>query len=363
MNKLIKSMSEQKAWQCEADDFANRLIAWQKCHGRHDLPWQGSRAPYGIWLSEIMLQQTQVSSVIPYFQKFMARFPDLATLAIASQDEVMACWSGLGYYSRARNLHRAARQVAEKHAGVFPDSYEDILALPGVGRSTASAISAFAFGARRAILDGNVKRVLARYCALAGYPGLKVVEESLWQRAEALLPGSEIETYTQALMDLGATVCTRSKPRCEICPVTEGCLARQQNRQADLPYPKPRKAMPTKETTLLIFLHRGEIYLEKRPPTGIWGGMWSFPEAADENEIHQVCLSRFGFELALPGAALPSRRHTFTHFHLSIAPLLLKVRHIQPQARQSSGVWLNIEEALESGIPSPIRKILEGLLR
>lgn len=346
-------------------DFARRLILWQAQHGRHGLPWQQSREPYGVWLSEIMLQQTQVSSVIPYYLKFMARFPDLPALAAASLDEVLACWSGLGYYSRARNLHRAAREMVDKHQGIFPREYEHILALPGVGRSTAAAISAFSFGARRAILDGNVKRVLTRYFAVEGYPGQQAVEADLWQKAEALLPDEGIEIYTQSLMDLGATVCTRSKPRCESCPVSEDCQARQQNRQAELPGRKPRKALPDKETTLLIFVRQGKVYLEKRPPTGIWGGMWSFPEISPEaliaQEIRQVCLTRFGFEAEISNTRLPPIRHTFTHFRLNISPLLLDVERIQSGVMQSSGIWQEIGEALESGIPAPTRKLLKAI--
>jgi A/G-specific adenine glycosylase len=337
-----------------AADFAQRLILWHQQHGRHGLPWQDSRDPYAVWLSEIMLQQTQVSSVIPYYQRFLGRFPDIGTLAAAEEDEVLAHWSGLGYYSRARNLHHAAQIMAEKYAGEFPREFEQILALPGIGRSTAAAISAFAFGARRAILDGNVKRVLARYLAVAGYPGEKKVEDALWLHAESLLPETAIETYTQALMDLGATLCTRSKPACASCPVGTDCAARQQGRQAELPQPRPRKALPEKSTTMLLFMHQGEIFLEKRPPVGIWGGLWSFPESDGTDHV------RFGFETDSPEAR-PVMQHVFTHFRLHIQPLLLNVRRIQPHVRQQAGLWLTIEDAMEAAIPTPVRKLLAGL--
>ena len=340
--------------------FAQQLVRWQKSCGRHGLPWQGSRDPYAVWLSEIMLQQTQVSSVILYYQRFLHRFPDIAALAAADQDEVLAHWSGLGYYSRARNLHRAAHIVAENHAGQFPREFERILELPGIGRSTAAAIGAFAFGMRRAILDGNVKRVLARYRAVAGYPGEKKVEDVLWRHAEDLLPEVDIETYTQALMDLGATVCTRGKPDCAACPVSADCLAHQQGRQAEFPQPRPRKAQPEKTTTMLLFMHQGEIFLEKRPPVGIWGGLWSFPEIEGAENARQHGESRFGFETDR-SQSRPAMQHVFTHFRLHIQPLLIHVRRIRPRVHQQEGVWLSVEDAMEAAIPAPVRKLLAGL--
>jgi A/G-specific adenine glycosylase len=343
-----------------AIDFSRRLILWHKQHGRHGLPWQGSRDPYAVWLSEIMLQQTQVSSVIPYYLRFLGRFPDIAALAAAEQDEVLANWSGLGYYSRGRNRHRAAQIMAEKHAGQFPREFEQILALPGIGRSTAAAIGAFSFGTRRAILDGNVKRVLARYLAVTGCPGEKKVEDILWRHAEELLPEAEIEIYTQALMDLGATVCTRGKPDCAACPVNADCIAHQQGRQAEFPQPRPRKALPEKTATMLLFMHQGEIFLEKRPPAGIWGGLWSFPEIAGAEDALQHGETRFGFE-ADQAEARPPMKHVFTHFRLNINPLLINVRRIQPMARQQEGLWLTIEDAMEGAIPTPVRKLLAGL--
>jgi len=337
-------------------DFSRLLIEWQKHHGRHGLPWQQTRDPYAVWLSEIMLQQTQVASVIPYYQRFIARFPDIATLAAASQDEVLAHWSGLGYYARGRNLHHAAQLVAARHGGVFPSDPESVVALPGIGRSTAAAILAFSFGQRRAILDGNVKRVLARCFGIVGYPGAKAVENRLWQQAEALLPESGIETYTQALMDLGATLCTR-KPSCAACPLGSGCVAYNEKRVAELPTPKPRKPLPQKETAMLILLRQGEVYLEKRPPTGIWGGMWSLPEAPVLEADALALLGMAGRE----DKPLPERQHTFTHFRLRIVPRVFKVTELQLGAREPDGLWLNLGDALGAALPKPVREILEGL--
>ena len=340
-------------------DFAQRLIAWQKQHGRHDLPWQQRRDPYAVWLSEIMLQQTQVASVIPYYQRFLARFPDLASLAAASEDEVLAHWSGLGYYARGRNLRRAAQLVMARHGGVFPDDFAAVADLPGIGRSTAAAILAFSFGQRRAILDGNVKRVLARCFGIEGYPGVKAVENALWQKAEALLPDSGIETYTQALMDLGATLCSR-KPACGPCPLRDGCVAWNQNRLAELPAPRPRKPLPQKETAMLVLLRQGEVYLEKRPPTGIWGGLWSFPEIALEEDALAACRARFGVEgRSLP--PMPDFVHTFTHFRLKVQPRPVAVTAWRSEVRQGGGLWLPLDEALGAAVPTPVRRLLEKL--
>ena len=339
------------------EDFARRLIAWQKQHGRHDLPWQQTRDPYAVWLSEIMLQQTQVASVIPYYQRFIASFPDIVTLAAASQDEVLAHWSGLGYYARGRNLHRAAQLVVAQHGGVFPADPELVVALPGIGRSTAAAILAFSFGQRSAILDGNVKRVLARCFGIAGFPGVKGVENQLWQQAEALLPESGIETYTQALMDLGATVCTR-KPSCTACPLGSGCVAYNEKRVAELPTPKPRKPLPQKETAMLVLLRQGEVYLEKRPPTGIWGGMWSLPEVPVLEADALACLGMEGRE----GKPLPELQHTFTHFRLRIVPRLFEVTALQPGVSEPAGLWLTPADALGAALPKPVREILKGLV-
>ncbi|MDP1636188.1 MAG: A/G-specific adenine glycosylase, partial [Gallionellaceae bacterium] len=304
------------------NNFAQRLIAWQRTHGRHDLPWQ-DEDPYRVWLSEIMLQQTQVATVIPYYQRFVTSFSDLAALAVASEEQVLAHWSGLGYYARGRNLHKAARIIVEKFNGNFPRKFEDIVALPGIGRSTAAAICALAYHERRAILDGNVKRVLARYCGIEGWAGDKRVEEKLWQQAEALLPEGDVATYTQALMDMGATVCTRSKPKCVLCPVQADCVALQTERIAALPPPRPRKAVPERNAVFLLLMHGNDILLEKRPGSGIWGGLWCPPQFDDEVAAREWFV-RNGLE-ARGGERLEEFTHTFTHFRLHITPLKIEL--------------------------------------
>ena len=258
--------------------FAARLIAWQETHGRHDLPWQQTRDTYRIWLSEIMLQQTQVGTVIPYYLRFLDRFPDIATLAAATQADVLGYWAGLGYYARGRNLHRAAQLIVSEHAGRFPAAAEQIAELPGIGRSTAAAIAAFAFGARGAILDGNVKRVLTRVFGIEGFPGKPAVERELWALAESLLPENGIEIYTQGIMDLGATLCTRSRPDCGECPMRGLCVAEREGSQARLPTAKPSRQIPERQSTVSIFFDGSSVLLERRPPTGIWGGLLALPE-------------------------------------------------------------------------------------
>lgn len=342
-------------------NFAHHLIAWQQRHGRHELPWQGTRDPYRVWVSEIMLQQTQVSTVVPYYQRFLARFPDIASLAAADEDEVLQHWSGLGYYSRARNLHRAAGIIAAEHGAAFPQDFDVILALPGIGRSTAAAISAFSFGERRAILDGNVKRVFARHFGIEGFPGDKQVENRMWQQAEALLPASGIEAYTQALMDLGATLCTRGRPACATCPLNDSCVALAQSRVSQLPTPRPKKALPERETTMLLIQHQGEILLEKRPPVGIWGGLWSLPEIGASDDPVRLCRDRYGLSVAST-TDLPTFAHTFTHFKLHIAPKLLRVTQAQAATHEPGQLWLTPEDALDGAIPAPIRKLLGRFL-
>jgi A/G-specific adenine glycosylase len=341
--------------------FAARLLAWHKRHGRHDLPWQGTRDAYRIWVAEIMLQQTQVAAVIPYYRRFLERFPDIATLAAAAQDEVLRLWSGLGYYSRARNLQRAAQLVVERHGGAFPRALEDIEALPGIGRSTAAAIAAFAYGTRAAILDGNVKRVLARHFAVAGFPGEKRVENRLWQLAEAQLPPRAIGRYTQAMMDLGATLCIRSKPACAGCPLAASCRALALDRVRDFPAPRPAKAVPTRATHMLLLVRDGELLLEKRPPSGIWGGLWSLPELGDAAALRTHCRTNYGCSIATPQALAPLA-HGFTHFKLNIQPLLCRVERLTPAARAPGQLWLSLAEARDAAIPVPVRKLIERLL-
>jgi A/G-specific adenine glycosylase len=316
--------------------FSGTLIAWQRRHGRKGLPWQDTRDPYRIWLSEVMLQQTQVSTVIPYYERFLRRFPAVEMLAAATEEEVLQLWSGLGYYARGRNLHQAAKTIVKLG---FPRNSNDIAGLPGIGRSTAAAIAAFAFGERAAILDGNVKRVLARCFALQD-------EKAMWRLAERLLPRSGIEPYTQALMDLGATLCTRAKPRCEACPLAGECIARKKNLVEAFPAPRPRKTLPRKEVTWLVLRHGREVLLEKRPAPGIWGGLWCFPEAQKGAE----------------GIRLEALEHGFTHFRLRIHPLLCEVPKKPVQAESPGKLWIDLSDALEAAVPAPVRKLVARLV-
>lgn len=345
--------------------FAARLITWQRKHGRHDLPWQNTCNAYRIWLSEIMLQQTQVSTVIPYYAKFLARFPDVAALAAAPVDDVMALWAGLGYYTRARNLHRCAQAVVERHGGAFPASVDELAELPGIGRSTAAAIASFAFGARATILDGNVKRVLARVFGVEGFPGEKKVENAMWTLAESLLPSNasddEVSAYTQGLMDLGATLCVRGKPDCLRCPFAADCVANLTGRQRELPTARPKKAVPTRRTWMLVLRDGDAVMLEKRPPSGIWGGLWSLPEAADE-----AALATRAREFGGDGAVSPLAplTHVFTHFKLEIEPRLAEFdRGVGDLAalRDADTAWVSVSDLDSFGVPAPVRKLLESL--
>lgn len=340
-------------------NFSARLIHWQGQHGRHHLPWQGADA-YRVWLSEIMLQQTQVATVIPYFQRFVATFPSVVDLAAASEEQVLAHWSGLGYYARGRNLHAAAQIVVSQHDGVFPRELEQILALPGIGRSTAAAICALAYHERRAILDGNVRRLLARYCNIEGWTGDKKVEAQLWQQAEILLPPQDVAVYTQALMDMGATVCTRSKPNCACCPVQADCSALQNGRVHELPTPRPRKQVPERHATFLLLMHGNDILLEKRPGHGIWGGLWCPPQIDDGQGVAADYLQREGMDVH-ERIELAVFTHTFTHFKLHITPVLLRLVHKEHRVRQSESLWMDRETALQAAIPTPVRTMLRSL--
>ncbi len=338
-----------------AGAFSARLIDWQQAHGRHDLPWQNTRDAYCIWLSEIMLQQTQVTTVIAYYARFLERFPNVYELARAPVDAVLELWAGLGYYARARNLHRCAQVIVAEHGGNFPQDVAAIAQLPGIGRSTAAAIAAFAFGARAAILDGNVKRVLARCFAIDGYPGAAQTERQLWSLAESLLPARGIEAYTQGMMDLGATLCTRRQPFCGACPMHELCLARRAGRQAELPVAKPRKALPERATTVWLLTDGRRVLVERRPPTGIWGGLLSLPEGgADDPETFA---RRHGCRL-LGTQTLPSLKHTFTHFRLNIQPLLCHVEVSTRQVCEVGWQWLDYAAIDSAALPTPIRFLL-----
>ena len=338
--------------------FSQRIIDWQKLHGRHDLPWQNTVDAYAIWVSEIMLQQTQVTAVIGYYAKFMQRFPSIEILAAATQEDVLQYWSGLGYYSRARNLHAASQMILDDFGGVFPTQFTDIQSLPGIGRSTAAAISTFALNLPQPILDGNVKRVFARHFNVAGYTGAPKVAQQLWKIAERENPQGLENTnnainYTQGLMDLGATICTRTKPNCFACPVSQTCEALTLNLVKKLPTPKPRKTVPEKNVTMLIYMHHNTVLLEKRPPSGIWGGLWSLPEVADLTNISDIALQNI--------TQLSPLTHTFTHFKLHITPQLISVGQMIPQVNQAIKIWLPIEEAITAAIPTPIRKILMSI--
>jgi A/G-specific adenine glycosylase len=333
-------------------DFAPRLVAWQRRHGRHGLPWQGTRDPYRIWLAEVMLQQTQVAAVIPYYERFLARFPDVAGLAAASQEEVLRLWSGLGYYARGRNLHAAAKAITDQ--GAFPRSAEQIQSLPGVGRSTAAAIAVFAFGRREAILDGNAKRVFARCFG---------VEDAgrLWQVAERLLPRRGIRAYTQGLMDLGATVCTRAKPACERCPVARGCVARREGRIAELPAPRRRRVVPQREATWLVLVSGAEVLLERRAPSGLWGGLWTFPEL-NGVAVKAHCRRVLGCEISSARKLAPLE-HGFTHFTLRAQPVLCAVRERSACSEGAGRMWLDAADAVHAAVPVPVRAVLQVLAK
>jgi A/G-specific adenine glycosylase len=347
--------------------FSAEVIRWQKRHGRHALPWQNTRDPYRIWLSEIMLQQTQVSAVIPYYLRFLERFPDVGTLAAAAPEEVMSHWSGLGYYSRARNLHRCAQQVVNECGGLFPADPARLAELPGIGRSTAAAIAAFAYGRRAAILDGNVKRVFCRVFGVEGFPGAKPVEEKLWQRAVALLPNEGIEAYTQGLMDLGATVCTRGKPSCAACPLAQRCVALQTARTHLLPAQKPKKALPERHAAMLVVSDGGQVLLERRPDSGIWGGLLSLPELPDTADAP----SAKRFEAALAGALsygevascepLAPFTHGFTHFKLHVRPYHVRLAKRLHAVGETDGVWYEVGRMAQAPLPAPVKKLLLAL--
>jgi len=335
--------------------FAELLSDWQAQHGRHDLPWQNTRDPYRIWLSETMLQQTQVATVIQYYLRFLEQFPNIDALAEAPLDAVLERWAGLGYYARARNLHRCAQVIVAEHEGSFPMGAQAIAQLPGIGRSTAAAIAVFAFGQREAILDGNVRRVLARCFGIEGFPGTAKTQKELWQLAETLLPAKRIEAYTQGLMDLGSQLCTRSKPFCAACPMHELCVARQQGRQAELPVAKPRKPLPERETTVLILTDGQRVLLERRPPAGIWGGLLALPEGsvAEAREFAR----RYDCRL-LSMRAMTGLRHTFTHFRLNIQVLLCSVEPKGHLVAEAGWQWLGHDEIRTAALPTPIRKLL-----
>ena len=340
--------------------FAQALLPWYRAHGRHDLPWQRRRTPYRVWVSEVMLQQTQVATVKDYYRRFMARFPSVRALADAPLDEVLHLWSGLGYYARARNLHRAAQVVRDQHRGRFPQKFEQVAALPGVGRSTAGAILALAHGEHHAILDGNVKRVLARFHAIKGWPGEKGIESKLWALAERHTPRTDVAAYTQAIMDLGATLCARTRPHCDECPLASGCRAHALGCETAFPAPRPKKTQPVRRTRMLLVTCNGRVLLERRPPVGVWGGLWSLPEIPPSTDVADWCRREFGSAPSEP-RRWPALRHTFSHFHLDIEPWQLEIAADTRIGDNADRRWVRSASELNLGLATPVKKLLKQL--
>ncbi len=340
--------------------FAARVVRWQRAHGRHDLPWQGTRDAYRIWLSEVMLQQTQVATVIPYYARFLALFPTVRALGDAEADAVMAAWSGLGYYARARNLHRAAQAVVREHGGEFPATFDALAALPGVGRSTASAVCALARGERRAILDANVRRVLSRHAGIGGDPAGAATLARLWTEAESRMPRRDMETYTQGLMDLGAGVCIAREPRCLLCPVAADCVALASGRIGELPAPRVRRERPRRRIAMLVVLSRGEVLLEKRPARGIWGGLWSLPEADAAAAPRRVLERDWGLA-ARAVAPLAAFEHAFTHFTLEVTPWRIEARGRGRLPAGRAASWLALQDVAGAALPSPVKRLLRSI--
>jgi len=348
--------------------IASRLLAWFDRHGRHDLPWQDTpscrRTPYRVWISEVMLQQTQVATVIPYFERFVRALPHVRALANASEDEVFALWSGLGYYARARNLHRAARVCVERHGGELPAHFESLVALPGIGRSTAGAILALSRGERFPILDGNVKRVLARHAGVRGWPGARAVEEKLWALAESHTSHERIADYTQAIMDLGAIVCTRTLPRCGECPLSDDCTAFQQGLTAELPQPRPARALPVRNTVMLILRDAQQrVLLQRRGASGVWPGLWSLPESEDLALASNLA-AKFAHLNGTHAETLQPFAHAFTHYRLHVQPLLWRgVRMHRAIADTQDLRWCAGGEFAHLGMPAPVRKLLNAIIQ
>ncbi len=341
--------------------FSQVVLRWFDQHGRHHLPWQQAISPYRVWVSEIMLQQTQVNTVIPYFTRFIQTFPTLDALAKAHEDAVLHVWTGLGYYRRARHLHAAAQHIATQLDGVFPDTLATLCQLPGIGRSTAGAILSIAFKQRASILDGNVKRVLARYHAVEGWPGQSAVAQRLWHYAEQHPPQRRCADYNQAMMDLGATVCTRSQPQCQCCPLAAHCIAFAQQATDRYPVKKPAKTLPIKTAQLLIIENpQGEILLQKRPPTGVWAGLWSFPDVPHDTDYQSYCQQHFNTAVS-EAQHLDKRRHTFSHYHLDMCPLHIKLTTQPLCVTENQHCWYNSDKPAAIGLPAPIKRYLYTL--
>lgn len=339
--------------------FQKHILTWFDQHGRKDLPWQQNKTPYRVWISEIMLQQTQVSTVIPYFMRFMQQFPTLETLANADEEAVLHLWTGLGYYTRARNLYRAAKMIVQDYQNNFPDTLLDLQTLPGIGRSTAGAILALAFQKKAAILDGNVKRVLTRFHGITEWTGDKKIHEKLWGLTEQFTPAKRIADYTQAMMDLGATVCIRGKPLCEQCPLLKNCSANKSGIEKTLPRAKPRKTLPIKQASLLLLRNKHGVLLEKRPAKGIWGSLWCLPEipgATNLVSIKKFCRQQFQIS-PIKMKCGETFRHTFSHFHLDITPVFATTSSVSLASAQR--IWYNFQKSEPVGLPAPVKKLLE----
>jgi A/G-specific adenine glycosylase len=343
--------------------FARHLLDWFALHGRHTLPWQIHTTPYRVWVSEVMLQQTQVATVIPYYERFMTRFPDVQSLSKAPQDEVLHLWTGLGYYARARNLQACARVLVAHHGGEFPLQIEAMMDLPGIGRSTAGAILALSEGQRHPILDGNAKRVLARFFGIAGDPTSPAVLATLWAQADACTPARDVAAYTQAIMDLGATVCVRARPACTVCPMHAGCVAAREGRQAELPGKKPKRVRPSREAIFLIAetMRQGSaaVLVERRPSSGLWGGLWSPPQFESEGDALAWCLKEFGS--TAESQLLPPIDHAFTHFDLRLNPLRVRCETIPTVCDGDDRLWYRLDAPPRIGLPQPIRRLFERL--
>lgn len=343
-------------------EFSAALLRWYEQDGRKHLPWQQDRTPYRVWVSEIMLQQTQVATATGYYERFMARFPDVRRLAAAPLDEVLHLWSGLGYYARARNLHRAAQAIVQRYDGEFPTTLEEVMALPGIGRSTAGAILALSRGERHPILDGNVKRVLSRCFGVEGYPGDADVAKRLWVLAEDCTPAERVDAYTQAIMDLGATVCTRANPACLLCPVNAACIAGAGERQHAFPAPRPRKARPRREAWLVVARRDREVLLERRPPSGLWGGLWAFPEFPTRAHALQWC----GEHLVSPGPARNGEplQHAFSHFDYEMKPVFVDCRGSRAATHDDDRHrWYDTAAPAELGLPKPVATLLQRAMQ
>lgn len=338
--------------------FSERLLAWYDQYGRKDLPWQQNATAYHIWLSEVMLQQTQVSTVIPYYQRFIERFPDINALANTKIDEVLSLWAGLGYYARGRNLHKAAVQMQQLHNAKVPQDFQALLDLPGIGRSTAGAIMALAYHQPFPILDGNVKRVLARYDAITIWPGEKQAETAMWQRAEQLLPSTRIANYIQAQMDLGATLCTRSRPDCNRCPLQTDCQAYLSGEPTLFPVRKIKKQTPSRQTNWFVYINKErQILLEQRPANGIWGGLWSFPEGETAEAADRILpIKNSTFE-----STMPEIKHVFSHFKLTIQPFIFRAEANHVVTENNQYIWVKIDQALTMGLPAPVKQLIEFL--